>query len=304
MVLLSKRNVITSMILAGAVFATPVFAQAQKPFNIVASFSILADMAREIAGDRAIVTALVGPDADAHVYAPTPNDAKALKNADLILINGLGFEGFMPRLIASSGTKARVIIASTGVKPLASGDGHGHDHGRLDPHAWQSVSAAKLYAATIRDGLIAADAANASLYQSRAEAYINALGALDADLKAAFSAIPPEKRIIVTNHDALGYFARDYGFRLESVQGLSTESEPSAKDIARVIRLVREKKARAVFIETFADPRIGAELAKQTGAKLGGTLYSDALSDEKGPAATYISMMRNTMTVLLEALKD
>jgi len=294
------------MILAGAMFATPVFAQARKPLSVVASFSILADMAREIAGDRAIVTALVGPNADAHVYAPTPNDAKALKNADLILINGLGFEGFMPRLIASSGTKARVITASTGVKPLTSGSehGHGHDHGRLDPHAWQSVSAAKLYAANIRDGLIAADAANASLYQSRAEAYINALGTLDADLKAAFSTIPPEKRIIVTNHDALGYFARDYGFRLESVQGLSTESEPSAKDIARVIRIVREKKARAVFIETFADPRIGAELAKQTGAKLGGTLYSDALSDEKGPAATYISMMRNTMTVLLEALKD
>lgn len=277
--------------------------------NIVASFSVLADITRQVVGERGVVTSLVGPNGDAHVYRATPADAKTLKGADLVVVNGLGFEGFMPRLIKSSGTKAAIITATKGLKPLEKPKGghhHGHAHGHdnVDPHAWQSIEAAKLFVGNIRDGLVSRDPAGAEVYKANATAYLATLDALKAELDKVIGAIPAEKRIIVTSHDAFGYFGRDFGFRMEAVQGISTESEPSAKDVARVIRLVKEKKARAVFIENMTDPRIGEQLAKETGAKLGGTLYSDALTDEKGAAPTYVAMMRHNVKLLTDALKD
>jgi zinc/manganese transport system substrate-binding protein len=281
-------------------------AQAQK-LKVVASFSILADLTREVAGDRAEITSIVGPNADAHLYRATPNDAKSLAAAQLIVMNGLGFEGFMPRLIASSGSKAVVVTATKGIKPLEvteKGHDHGHSHGKHDPHAWQSIEAAKRYLLNIKEGLIAVDPAARAVYEANAEAAIARLTALDAELRALIASIPVEKRIIITNHDAFGYFGRDFAFQMQSVQGISTEAEPSAKDVARIIREAKAAKARAVFVENMTDPRIAERLAKEAGAKLGGTLYSDALTDEKGPAPTYIAMMRHNVQTLVGALKD
>lgn len=309
---ISSRRAILQAAGAGALLlASPALAQAPAAkLKIVASFSILADITRQIAGERADVTALVGPNSDAHVYRATPQDAKTLKEADLIVMNGLGFEGFMPRLIKSSGTKAPVITATNGIVVLKPDEkkghhhGHGHDHGKADPHAWQSIEAVRVFVSNIRNGLIERDSANAALYRSNADGYLAQLDALKAEIEKAIAAIPAEKRILVTNHDAFGYFAREFGVRFESVQGISTEGEPSARDIARVIKVAKEKKARAVFVENMSDPRIGTQLAKETGAKLGGALFSDALSDEKGAAPSYIALMKHNARAIAEALKD
>ncbi|MCZ8184575.1 MAG: zinc ABC transporter substrate-binding protein [Beijerinckiaceae bacterium] len=307
------RDVITSrrQILAGALVLAigPGVALAQtapsKPLEVVTSFSILADLTRQVAKERANVVPLVGPNADAHVYQASPADARKVKDAGLIVVNGLGFETFMPRLIRSAGAKAPVVTATAGIKPIKAetGHGHGHSHGAGDPHAWQSIEAVRTYVANIRDGLIKADPAGEAAYRRNAEAYLAELATLKGELETSFAALPKDRRVAVTSHDALAYFAREFGFTLEAVQGVSTEAEPSAKDVARIIRLTREKKARAIFVENMNSPRIAEQIARETGAKIGGTLFSDALSDEKGPAPTYIAMMRHNAKVLLEALK-
>lgn len=314
---LSNRNVITfvRLMLAGlalallAAFPTRAQPAPPKPIEVVTSFSILADLTRQVAKERAVVTSLVAPNADAHVYQATPADARKVKEAGLIVMNGLGFETFMPRLIKSAGTKAPVVTATNGIKPLKAaadhghGHGHSHGHGANDPHAWQSIEAVKTYIGNIRDGLIKADPAGEAVYRRNAEAYLTELTALKADLEKTFSALPKERRLAITSHDALAYFAREFGFTFEAVQGVSTDSEPSARDVARIIRLSREKKARAIFVENMSSPRIAEQIARETGARIGGTLFSDALSDEKGPAPTYIAMMRHNAKTIFEALK-
>ncbi len=299
--------------LAGLALAvmTGLTAQAQpapaKPIEVVTSFSILADLTRQVAKERAVVTSLVAPNADAHVYQATPADARKVKEAGLIVMNGLGFETFMPRLIKSAGTKAPSSTATNGIKPLKAasdhGHGHGHSHAGNDPHAWQSIEAVKTYIGNIREGLIKADPAGEAIYRRNAEAYLAELTTLKADLEKTFSALPKERRLAITSHDALAYFAREFGFTFEAVQGVSTDSEPSARDVARIIRLTREKKARAIFVENMSSPRIAEQIARETGARIGGTLFSDALSDEKGPAPTYIAMMRHNARTIFEALK-
>jgi zinc/manganese transport system substrate-binding protein len=303
--------------LAALLFAWPALAQnAAMPIKVVASFSILGDLVREVGGARVEVRNLVGPNGDSHVYRATPQDARFVKEADVIVMNGLGFDGFMPRLIRSSGSKAHIITASAGLVPLdkpKSGNhgqshDHGlsqsHEHGKHDPHAWQSIEAAKIYVGTIQDGLIAADPTHAEGYRSGAARYLGELDRLKSEIITLLSVIPRDQRLAIANHDAFRYFSRDFGIRIEGARGLSTEAEPSAKDIARIIRVARERKAKAVFLENVADPRIANQLAKETGARLGGVLYSDALTDEKGPAPTYLSLMRHNARVLAEALKD
>lgn len=307
------RDVITSrrLLLAGAFVLAmgPAIALGQtapaRPLEVVTSFSILADLTRQVAKERANVTPLVGPNADAHVYQASPADARKVKEAGLIVVNGLGFETFMPRLIRSAGARAPVVTATAGIRPIKAegGHGHGHSHGANDPHAWQSIEAVKTYIANIRDGLIKADPAGEAAYRRNAEAYLAELSALKAEIEQGFAILPKERRVAVTSHDALAYFAREFGFTLEAVQGVSTEAEPSAKDVARIIRLTRETKARAIFVENMNSARIAEQIARETGAKIGGTLFSDALSDEKGPAPTYIAMMRHNAKTLLDALK-
>ncbi|MDH7799804.1 MULTISPECIES: metal ABC transporter substrate-binding protein [unclassified Beijerinckia] len=302
-----------ALALAFSLFAAPVSTsawaqaetkQAETKLPVVASFSILGDLVRQVGGDRVALDVLVGPGADAHVYAPTPNDAKKLTLAKVVFVNGIRFEGWMDRLVRSSGTKALVVTATKGVKPLTMTERHaGHNHSASDPHAWQDVANTKLYVANIRDALIDADAAGAEGYRARAEAYLKQLDTLDADVRTGLAAIPAERRRIITTHDAFGYFGAAYNMTLISPQGVSTESEASAQDVARIIRQIRQEKVPAVFVENISDPRLAERIAGETGARIGGTLYSDSLSVAGGPASTYIEMMRHNLGELVKALK-
>ena len=272
------------------------------PLPVIATFSILADLARQVGGDRVSVTGLVAPGADVHVYEPSPEDARKVAAAKVLVVNGLGLEGWMDRLAKAAGSSARVVVASTGVKPRempAEGGGKGRE---TDPHAWQSIANAKIYIGNIRDGLSAADPAGADAYRANADAYLKQLDALDAEVRAALAKIPPARRRIITTHDAFGYFGAAYGFAFVAPEGVSTESEASARDIARIIRQIKAEKFPAVFLENVTDPRLAQRLAAESGARVGGTLYSDSLSKPDGPAGTYIAMMRNNIRELTAAL--
>lgn len=279
----------------------------QDKINVVASFSILGDFVRSVGSERVAVTTLVGPNGDAHVYTPTPADAKTITSAKLVFVNGLGFEGWLPRLVKSAGGKATIVTATQGIKPRESEEGghdHGgkHDHGHDDPHAWQSVTNAKLYIANIRDALVNVDPAGADAYKANAEKYLGELAKLEDDVKAAVAGIPAEKRKVISTHDAFGYFSSAYGIQFVAPQGVSTESEASAKDVARIITQIRKAKIPAVFLENVSDPRLIRRIAAETGAKIGGTLYSDSLTAENGDAPTYIAMVRHNIKTLAGAL--
>ena len=302
---------LTRRILIAAIFAAfASTAQAQEQharLPVVATFSILGDIVSNVGGDRIAVKTLVGPNGDAHVYSPSPADAKTLADAKVVVTNGLGFEGWLARLIKSSNTKAPNIIASRGIKPRAlagahSHAGHSHGHSNGDPHAWQSVANVKIYVANIRDGLIKADPAGKAAYEANAATYLAKLDALEGQIKDIVSKIPPERRKIITTHDAFGYFKDAYGVEFIAPQGVSTDSEASARDVARIITQIRKQKIPAVFIENISDARLLTRIADETGAKVGGTLYSDALTDEKGAAPTYIDLIRHNIRTLGAAL--
>jgi len=274
-------------------------AAAQEKIKVVATFSILADFVRNVGGDRVEAASLVGANSDAHVYAPSPADAKTLADAKVVFVNGLGLEGWMTRLVKASGTKAPMIVATKDIKPLKMEE---HGHAETDPHAWQSVANAKIYVANIRDGMIAADPAGKSVYETNTQAYLVKLDALETDVKTAIAKIPADHRKIITTHDAFGYFGAAYGMQFIAPQGVSTESEASAKDVAKIIRQIKKQKIPAVFIENISDDRLIRRIASETGAKIGGALFSDALTNEKGPAPTYIDMMRNNIKQFSAAL--
>jgi zinc/manganese transport system substrate-binding protein len=276
-------------------------AQAPDKLPVVATFSVLADFASNVGGERIEVAALVGPNGDTHVYQPKPADAKELGAARLIVVNGLGLEGWIDRLIKASGAKAPVIVATKGIKPQQM-----REEGRveLDPHAWQSIADAKIYVANIRDGLIAADPEGASAYRANANNYLGKLDALEKKVTAEIAKIPPGRRQIITTHDAFGYFGTAYGFRFIAPEGVSTETEASARDVAKIIRQIKAQKIPAVFLENVTDPRLVRSIAAESGATVGGTLYSDALSPPNGPASTYVDMMRNNARELAAALAN
>jgi len=272
--------------------------------NIVATFSILGDFAKNVGGERVNVTTLVGPNSDTHVYTPTPSDAKKITDAKLVIVNGLGLEGWLPRLVKSSGSKAATVVATKGIATRKIEDGYSHDPSDADPHAWQSVVNAKTYVTNIRDALIAADPAGAEAYKANAASYLSKLDALDRDVREAVAKIPPERRSVISTHDAFGYFAAAYGIKFIAPQGVSTESEPSARDVAAIISQIKKQKIPAVFLENVSDPRLMRRIAAETGANIGGTLYSDSLTDEKGPAPTYIDMVRHNIKALTSALSS
>jgi zinc/manganese transport system substrate-binding protein len=279
-------------------------AAAQEKLKVVATFSILADLMQNVGGERIAVTTLVGPNSDAHVYSPSPADARTLAGARVVVVNGLGLEGWLDRLVKASATKAAMVVATKGVKTrrTAGGHGHGHGHADVDPHAWQSIANAKVYVANIRDALVTADADGKAAYEANAMAYVAKLDALEKDIKAAVAAIPADRRKIITNHDAFGYFAAAYGITFVSPQGVTTESEPSARDVAKIIGQIKKQKIPAVFLENVTDSRLLRRIGAETGARIGGTLYSDALTDAKGDAPTYIDMMRHNIKTLSAAL--
>ncbi|SFU52814.1 metal ABC transporter solute-binding protein, Zn/Mn family [Halomonas korlensis] len=280
---------------------------AAERIQVVTSFSILADMVENVGGDHVAVTSLVGADGDTHVYSPSPRDAQAVADADLVVFNGLQFEGWMERLIDASDHDGLLVTATDGVERLSRGqahDDHEHDHdnGDDDPHAWQDLAMGKVYVVNIRDGLMEADPDNRDTYAENAERYIQAIEATHAEIRERLTEIPPDTSVI-TGHDSFGYFANAYGLRFLSPVGLSTEGDASAADMARLIDVIRDENVRALFHENMTSPAMIEQLAEETGLPIAGTLYADALASE-GEATTWLGMMRHNAEVLHEALAD
>ena len=269
---------------------------------------MLGDFARNVGGDRVDVTTLVRPNGDVHVYTPTTADAEAIRNAGLVIVNGLGLEGWLPRLIESSGGHATTVVATHGIVPrkVAAGEILSRDRGAgsLDPHAWQSVANAEIYVANIRDAMVAADRANAATYKANTSAYLAKLETLDRDVRKALALIPVERRRVISTHNAFGYFAAAYDVTFVAPQGLSTETEPSARDIATIITQIKKEKIPAVFLENISDPRLMRQIASETGAAIGGTLYSDSVTAKDGEAPSYIEMVRHNIRTIASALME
>jgi len=253
-------------------------------------------MVRNVGGEHVALTTLVGPDSDAHVYEPTPADARTLARADLVVVNGLGFEGWIDRLVKVSGYRGPVVVASEGIAALTVAED------QPDPHAWQDLANGRLHVANIVRALAAADPAHAGDYRRRARAYDHELSALDREVKSRLDAFPRHRRKVVTSHDAFRYFGRAYGIDFHAPVGLSTESDPSAGEVAALIRLMRDERIQALFVENMTNPRLVGQLAREAGAVIGGRLYSDSLSGPTGPAPTYVDMFRHNVGEIAKAL--
>ena len=330
---------------AGVMGMLPVTAwAAEDRLPVVATFSILGDMVKEVGGDRVSVTTIVGINSDVHRFEPTPRDAKALLAAKVLVLNGLDFEAWLPRLAEASGFKGLQVLATAGVKVRHLGDenhpdevqeaqgresetpeahdyegasaeaqdpdhghdhhGHDHAHGDVDPHAWQNLANGMNYARNIAAGLGRADPRNAAYYRSRAENYVSRMQALDSEIKAGFAAIPPERRRVITSHDAFGYFGDAYGIEFIPVAGLSNQAEPSAADVARIVRAARDAHVSGIFIENMTSPKLAQQIARESGVPMGGTLYADALGPADEPAATYLGMFSWNAGRLLYVLRQ
>jgi zinc/manganese transport system substrate-binding protein len=279
----------------------PFAARAGGTLRVLASFSILGDMTQQVGGERVAVETLVGPDGDVHVYEPRPRDLHILMAAGVLVRNGLGLEGWMDRLTGAADFKGKVVVAAETVTARTMKE----DSGAIatDPHAWQDPRNAVLYVQAIADGLVAADPANGAGYRAAAGRYQAAIGQADAWIASVLSAIPADQRRIITTHDAFGYYGARYGVDFLSAEGISTEFEPSAKAIAALVRQIKREKVKAVFIENMTSPRMAQMLVRETGAMLGGTVYSDALSAAGGPAATYLEMLHHNTTLFAAALR-
>ena len=293
---LSRRSCLAA--LATLAVAAQPRSWATGKLSVVATFTILADMVRNVGGERFALTTLVGPDADAHVYEPTPADARALAQTDLVVVNGLGFEGWIDRLIKASGYQGPVVVASQGIAALQAKED------QPDPHVWQDLANGRLAVANIARALAAADPAHADHYRRRAEAYGRELAALDRYIRSRLDAFPRQQRKVVTSHDAFQYFGRAYGIDFLAPVGLSTESEPSAGEVAALIRRMRAEGIHALFVENAADPRLVEQLAREAGVVIGGRLYSDSLSGPAGPAPTYLDMFRHNVGEIANAFTN
>jgi zinc/manganese transport system substrate-binding protein len=283
----------------------PALAQgaAEKPLLAVASFSILGDLVRQVGGEHVAVDVLVGPGADAHVFQPTPAQARVVAQAQVIFSNGLGFEGWMSRLLKTAGYKGRQVVVSQGIAPLKEAGHGGHSHGEADPHAWQNPRHVITYVDNIAKGLCEADAARCDAYRRNAAAYTVQLQALDAETVSAWATIPAAQRKVITSHDAFGYYAKAYNVKFLAPQGMSTDSEASAKGVGQLVRQIRKENIKALFVESISDPRLIEQIGRETGVKPAGELFSDSLSDANGAAATYLAMMRANTAALTQAIK-
>ena len=304
MSLLIPRRIALIAALASAMAAP---AHTAEPLRVVATFSILGDLVQQVGGQRVAVQTLVGLGGDAHVFQPTPTHARQVGQAQLVVSNGLGYEGWMPRLLQSTGYKGLQVIATKGVRPIEGGKDHDHDHdhdhGHDDPHAWQSVPNAIVYVANIADGLCAADAAGCADYRTGAARTTDALKKLDAEIRAAWASIPLPERKVITSHAAYAYYGQAYGVRFLSPQGVSTESEASAKGVAQLVRQIKKEGIKALFVENVADPRLIEQIARETGVRPAGKLFADALTPPGGGAETYVQMMRANTRAMVDAVR-
>lgn len=339
----NRRHLWASLALALSPLVAGVSQAAQ--VQAVATFTVLADVVEEIGGERVEVQSLVGPNGDPHVFEPTPSDVRALRGADVVFMSGLGLEGWMDRLIASSGYEGDSVIVSEGVALRdmdgpAHGhedgghddgdhahshedeghghedEGHGHDdhghghendvhaHDEGDPHVWQSPANVQVWVDNVVAALSRIDPEGADTYRANGEAYRETLGALDQWARDEIEQVPEEQRRVLTSHDAFGYFGERYGVTFLSPQGITTASEPSAGDVARIIEQIREREIGTYFLESGSSPRLIEQIAGATGARPGGTLYVGALSDPDGPAADYPAMFRHNVERMVEAMQD
>lgn len=303
------RPLLTLAASVAAAFTLATGSARAAPLEAVVTFSILGDFVRQVGGERVAVHTLVGPDEDAHAFQPRPSDARRVGAAALVVANGLGFDDWILRLARSAGRGGGITIVSHDVTPLAGktalnshDDDHEHDSHGADPHAWQDVANARRYVAAIAAALAAADPDGAAVYRANAARYDAELAALDEDIRRRFAALPAGRRKVVSSHDAFGYFSHAYGIRFLAPAGVSGSAEPTARGVARLIAQIRAEKIPAVFIENIADPRLLDRIRHESGARIGGTLYSDALSGGNGPAADYIGMMRHNLRTLADAL--
>ena len=303
---LGRRVLLASL---PGVLAMPALAQAAMP--VVASFSILADITRAVGGGRIAVTSLAPIGIDLHHFQPRPSEAQGVSTARVFVINGLGLEGWAERLAGAGGFKGTGVVASKGVKVLSAGHGHGHhghghghSHGKAeaDPHCWQDVANVRVYVANIRDGLTLADPGGKAVYAEQADAYLRRLTALDAEIKGMIAPIPRDRRRIVTSHDAFRYYADAYEVDFLAPMGMSAEAEPSARAFAALIAQIKKEHIRALFLERGMSPRLMEQLVRETGVKIGGTLYADTLSGPNEAAGTYIEMMRANTKAIVAAL--
>lgn len=297
-------HVMKSLLLGSALIVTALSSMSATAFaaeklKAVASFSILGDMVSRVGGDLIEVTTIVGPNSDTHVYEPKPADAKAVAATQIFFVNGLGFEGWMVRFVESTSYKGPKIVVSEGVAPRKM-DEDGTEI--TDPHAWQNLSNGLIYVKNIADGLCKVDAAGCDTFQKNAAAYSAEILALDADVKAKIAAVPEAKRQVITTHDAFGYFGAAYGVKFMAPEGMSTESEASATDVAKLIEQIKKDNVSALFVENMSDPRLLEQIAKETGVKVGGALYADALSEKSEPGSTYLDMFKHNISLLAPAM--
>ena len=293
--------------LIGTTLAMPAHAA---DIKAVASFSILGDIVARVGGDRVDLTTIVGPNADTHVYEPKPADAQALSQADVFFVNGLGFEGWLDRLVEATGFGGPVVVASEGVathemaeEEHAEGEhDHGHDHGETDPHAWQSLKNGLVYVKNVAAGLCRADPEGCATYEANAKTYSDEIAALDAKVIAAIDTVPAAQRKVITTHDAFGYFGEEYGVQFLAPEGISTDSEASAADVGRLIEQIRSEGVKALFIENMSDGRLVEQISRETGVTIGGELYADALSEPGQGAATYLEMFEHNIALLVPAM--
>ncbi|MEM1046922.1 MAG: metal ABC transporter substrate-binding protein [Pseudomonadota bacterium] len=290
------KKLFSALLVAGMAFATTP-ATAEDKLKVVASFSILGDMVRQVSGDLAEVTTIVGPDADAHIYTPSASDAKAVANADVIFVNGLGFETWSRTLIDNSGTKGKVFVATEGITPLKV-------DGEIDPHAWNALKNGMKYVANIATSMASADPENAATYEANAKAYTARLEALHKRASSELEKLPADRRTVVTAHDAFGYLADAYGLTFLAPVGIDTEAEPSAKDLAALIDHLKEVGAGALFVENITSPALVEQISRETGIEIGGRLFSDALSERGGPATSYEKMFEHNLGTLVQALSN
>ena len=301
----SRLALLSGLLMSGAAYAEPV--------PVTATFSILGDLVQQVGGSHVEVSTLVGADGDAHVYQPTPQAVRTLAKSKLLVSNGLAFEGWLERLHESSGFTGTVVVASQGVKPLAMteeeehAEEHEHEadhhHGAVDPHAWNDPANVLIYIDNITQGLIKVDPAHQADYTANATAYKARLRAIHEQFSARFAALPTSRRIAITSHDAFGYLAHAYHLTLLAPQGLSTEAEPSAAQVAQLIRQIRQQQIPALFVENISDPRLMEQISRETQVTIGGKLYSDALSGPNGDAPDYLTLLTHNLDTLLKALE-
>ncbi|WP_102830089.1 metal ABC transporter solute-binding protein, Zn/Mn family [Bartonella bovis] len=301
---------VKQFVLLGFILFCPSFsfsAAADNKIKVVASFSILADFVENVGGNHISLTTLVGPNASIHTYEPTPRDVKVLKDAHIIFVNGLHLEDSIDKLITASGTKAFLIEASANIptstfKHQEHSTKHYH-HNSVDPHVWQTIPNVKTYVKNIAVAFCKIDQQSCESYNKNAHAYIQKLDTLQTTITIQIAAIPKDKRTIIVSHDAFNYFAHEYNFTILAPQSVSTETEVTAADVANLIRQIKTNKASALFVENISNPRLIEQIAKETSLKIGGTLYSDALSEKNGPAATYLSMIQHNVNTIINAIQ-